>query len=1425
MNANTFRGCLLGCLLAGTLDVGAGLTPETLYTLPYGLARFTFDPGRSSLYSATPGEQAVVRHDLAGGVEQGRIPLMLSPSDTAVTPDGRRLFVTEARWTEEGFWTYDPGKIAEIDLESFTLVQEWDYPFSPRSLVACDDGILVVGDPSPVNGDNEVRLFNAATGETVGRRVATGLSLTLDPSQQSVFCYGLGDVFQPNGRAVLIREPLGFGDVWYAEDLDMAAPVYPSPDGRLLVSGGSFYRGAPDDPAEDMTLLQRPETVLRLNQVTRFEPPDGRTFLVTGNGIGFFRRDTLEPFLELPLGTTLDAAYAGDVVYAVVLRSWEEVEVLRFPNPSLGLWINEAPVAAFTWTPENPTDAAEVRLDAGDTTDDAAAAGNLRFRWDFNSDGVFDTAFRDEPVVFHKFRGAGIQTVTLEVQDRFALSDGVTRSFTVAAVPDVGEAGDWDVGGILPTPAGDLAFDPVRPVLYATEVVGPSLVRLDLLTGRITRKWWLDATPGPLAIRPDGSRLYLGLSTNDPAVFLIPTTGWIAEFDLEQERKERAFVAGLEPLDMVATATGHLLASGLSPFRELRLYETATGNARSSLSVEGNPQLTLHPGQQVCYGAVVDNPSVLERYWWDDETGLLNGPTIASEQPKGPVYALPDGAHLLTASGKLLTASPEPGEAGDMVPVRDLGLGSIGGILPLPDRGLLGVVRVTGMWTNDLVFLRDDLESELVRIPVHYQTRELAAYGDHYVLAVVTKTNTWVETRRIPARTVEENRPPTVALTSPIDGALVEVGDSVELRAEASDEDGVVTAVEFFSEAGSIGAAVIPHRLSWKPPGPGTYSLHAVATDNLGVTGRSDTVTLIVNALPTVTLEDPAGGATLVSPATFTLEAHAEDEGGTVEEVEFFYYAYDLAMVSLGVVTEPPYRLTVTDFTGTDATIVAVARDDLGGTASAYGALRIVGAEGDDPRRPWLLEGAGGVVRTNNLQATTQLEEIRFRHNSGSTPQHALWWLWTAPGDGVVRLSTFGSSFDVQLTVLQGTPLRPLIWSQDDPQHSYASELKFPVTADSQYQIGVSGYRAGHVGLITLDPAFEAARWESGEPPANDNLADALPLTGAHVTTTGTNRGATAEPGEPRSGLVALRGPWRSVWWVWTAPSTGGYRISTRGSDFDTQLTLATEIAPGALWALATNDDESFDVETSALRLNAVQDQVYYIAVDGIAGNTGNIALQLEPVDGNPPPNDDFLDRQEYSGPRQFVSGTTFGATFEPDEPETFLTPMPAGHHTAWYSWRVPEAGSVQVIVRPDVVQVPMGLKIYTGESLETLVLIRNPQPGSTQWSYDAFADWVAEAGRTYHLQVFAREDVDFTLALRAGFGEELPRLRLARSGEPSAGQLEVTSPAWRHLEVRTSTDLLNWRDFATFWLEGRTNLVVPPEAAPSARYFRAGAY
>jgi subtilisin family serine protease len=98
------------------------------------------------------------------------------------------------------------------------------------------------------------------------------------------------------------------------------------------------------------------------------------------------------------------------------------------------------------------------------------------------------------------------------------------------------------------------------------------------------------------------------------------------------------------------------------------------------------------------------------------------------------------------------------------------------------------------------------------------------------------------------------NQLPSVAITSPANGATFERSSSVPLAVTASDADGSVSQVDFHANGVNVGSVATGvsgvFTTTWTPSLAGTYSLEAVATDDRGGTKTSSPVTVTIAPPP-----------------------------------------------------------------------------------------------------------------------------------------------------------------------------------------------------------------------------------------------------------------------------------------------------------------------------------------------------------------------------------------------------------------------------------------------------------------------------------------------------------------------------------------------------------------------------------------------
>jgi uncharacterized repeat protein (TIGR02543 family) len=377
------------------------------------------------------------------------------------------------------------------------------------------------------------------------------------------------------------------------------------------------------------------------------------------------------------------------------------------------------------------------------------------------------------------------------------------------------------------------------------------------------------------------------------------------------------------------------------------------------------------------------------------------------------------------------------------------------------------------------------------------------------------------------------------------------------------------------------------------------------------------------------------------------------------------------------------------------------------------------------------LVGTNVTTTGSNVGATLEPGERDPSFEGGKS----VWWTWTAPADGAVTITTAGSNFDTMLAAYTGLTLANLTlvaFNDDRDETNLTSSVTFNVAAGAVYQIAVDGSigAAGNTVLhLTLGPAQP--------PPANDNFANRGLITGGQANVSGSNVGATREPAEPfHAGALSFN----SVWWSWTAPSSGGLTLTTEGSSIDTLLGVYIGSSISNLLFVAANEDDYLPLlsETSALSrvtFNVTAGTTYQIAVDGFEGESGAIRLNL--ALGSlfpPPPNDNFANRAVITGN---ASGSNVGASFENasadfDQGEPLHVKL--GGKSVWWTWTAPSSGGLELTTTRSTFDTV--LAVYTGTNLTNLVFVAGADDDPWGVGRQSGVTFNVTAGTTYQIVV-----------------------------------------------------------------------------------------
>ena len=428
-------------------------------------------------------------------------------------------------------------------------------------------------------------------------------------------------------------------------------------------------------------------------------------------------------------------------------------------------------------------------------------------------------------------------------------------------------------------------------------------------------------------------------------------------------------------------------------------------------------------------------------------------------------------------------------------------------------------------------------------------------------------------------------------------------------------------------------------------------------------------------------------------------------------------YAGDIAGFS-GMTTDIRFVNTSTN------SRLPVILDDIVFSPWAFPHGVINGDNNDNFANATWINGSAGTVNGSNTRFSRETGEhpvIFLGIEASNEVGRSAWWTWTAPASGTVTFNTEGSGFDTVLAVYTGNSIgsRVFIALDDDGGAGLSSLTTFNAVAGTTYRIAVDGF-AGESGSIVLN-------WSSAivPPPVgnNDAFTNAVVLTGATGTSSGSNNSYTREAGEPNH---ANGDGVRSAWWTWTAPASGSVTFNTEGSGFDTVLAVYTGNSMGALVNI-TSDDDSGVGATSLVEFTAVAGTTYRIAVDGFAGESGSIVLNWRSAIEPPPVgnNDAFANAVVITGLTGTSSGSNTRYTLEAGETRTGS----GGESSAWWTWTAPASG--RIMFNTDGSDFDAVLSVYTGNLVRALVDIDTVSSGLSDWVlFDAVL------GTTYQIAV-----------------------------------------------------------------------------------------
>ena len=144
----------------------------------------------------------------------------------------------------------------------------------------------------------------------------------------------------------------------------------------------------------------------------------------------------------------------------------------------------------------------------------------------------------------------------------------------------------------------------------------------------------------------------------------------------------------------------------------------------------------------------------------------------------------------------------------------------------------------------------DELLDEVTDAPYAYTITDAQTGSYSFICIAFDNSGDSAVSETVSVTVTEiENIPPTVEITAPEDGAEFNAGESIEITASASDEDGTISSVSFYNGDELLDEVTeAPYTYTITDAEAGSYSLSCVAYDNSGDSAISETVNVTVKS-------------------------------------------------------------------------------------------------------------------------------------------------------------------------------------------------------------------------------------------------------------------------------------------------------------------------------------------------------------------------------------------------------------------------------------------------------------------------------------------------------------------------------------------------------------------------------------------------
>ncbi|MES2824773.1 MAG: PKD domain-containing protein [Pseudomonadota bacterium] len=614
---------------------------------------YVFDTTRNYVYISNKSDFSLSVLNVQTGDVVTTIKFPKMPESLFLSQDKSKLYVALLE-QEHNSYLFDAqsGAVGIIDLDTLSLSKTLTINTDPYDLVVTKSGKLIVTSGS--GQWTNIYAYDASTGAELGHANIRQMShLTLHPSEDWVFTTDTdsspSDMNKYDIRGVGITY---VADSPYHGDHRISGEVWATPDGKYLIAkGGDIFL------ASDMTYVSSITAGYDALKHVSFDPL-GNVALVTlaNNSVLTLNSASLEPIKTLKtFGSVNFTAQSDKFVYIFVTSGG--VTSLLTQEPPCDCANNNAPQALFTFTPSILDTSKTITFDASTSSD--PDGDSLSYRWDINSDGVWDTIFSTNPKYEKRFAIPGVRYIRLQVKDVNGMVSTQTQLIDISQGVDAGVVVLDSVPNILNFSINNVVTDKINSKLYISDKNTKRIYVVDIVTGLTEKYFTFEGVPESLSLSLDGSKLIVALLSKDHNAYYWneEKLSYIAVINTNTQTYVNTFVIKKDIYSVVGINNDRVIVIGNSnQSSDIQIYDLSTGQ------IVGNSAYTSATGRMAVNSTgtiIFFVDSYIKKYDVSGATpSLINQYDSSVNYRVGTrVWPTPDGKYLITQGGDIVTTS------------------------------------------------------------------------------------------------------------------------------------------------------------------------------------------------------------------------------------------------------------------------------------------------------------------------------------------------------------------------------------------------------------------------------------------------------------------------------------------------------------------------------------------------------------------------------------------------------------------------------------------------------------------------------------------------------------------------------------------------------------------------------------------------